>query len=72
MSDSKEISEGTLGGGELLSPSPSPRIDLSRPRYDQSTYAGRARHFFETTNPLNVFSSHERLEEADRLVTLYR
>ena len=48
------------------------RIDLNSPRHDQSTFEGRARHFFTTTNPLNVLASDEQLEKAKRLVEDYR
>ena len=48
------------------------KVDLSRPRYDQSTYIGRARHFFETTNPANILATSRQLEEAAKLVKGYR
>jgi len=49
-----------------------PRINIDEPRYDQSTYWGRAKHFFITTNPLNVGKSSEELESARDIVTRYR
>ena len=48
------------------------RIDLHKPRYDQSTYMGRTRHFFQTANPLNAFASNAKLEAAAKLVKQYR
>lgn len=48
------------------------RLDLSSPRYDQSTFEGRAKHFFATTNPLNVLASDESLDNAKRIVEAYR
>ncbi|KAL4231603.1 Sideroflexin-1 [Mactra antiquata] len=49
-----------------------PRINLDEPRYDQSTFSGRAKHFFITTNPLNVFASSKKLDEAKNIVEKYR
>ncbi|KAL8561472.1 Sideroflexin-1 [Nucella lapillus] len=48
------------------------KIDLEEPRYDQSTYTGRARHFFITTNPLNLFATGKHLDEAKDIVERYR
>lgn len=48
------------------------RLDLSKPRYDQSTFEGRAKHFFITTNPLNVFRSTAALDEAKFIVDSYK
>ncbi len=47
-------------------------IDLSKPRYDQSTYRGRAKHFFETTNPMTIFASNRQLAEAAQLVNAHK
>ena len=49
-----------------------PQIDLSKPRYDQSTFSGRASHFFEVTDPRNLFVSTEKLEKANILVKQYK
>ncbi|PZC70903.1 hypothetical protein B5X24_HaOG214668 [Helicoverpa armigera] len=49
-----------------------PPIDLDKPRWDQSTYWGRAKHFILLTNPLNVFTSEAKLDEAKRVVSEYR
>nr|CAB3266021.1 sideroflexin-1-like [Phallusia mammillata] len=43
-------------------------IDLSKPKWSQDTYGGRARHFFKVTNPLNVLLSSKDLENAKTLV----
>lgn len=51
---------------------PVPLVDLSKPRYDQNTYVGRAKHFFETANPMNVFVSRKKLEEAAKLIRAYK
>jgi hypothetical protein len=47
-------------------------INIDEPRYDQSTYAGRAKHFFATTNPLNCLASDAQLDEAKKIVDDYR
>ena len=57
---------------KVRSEPPLPTVDLSKPRYDQSTYQGRLKHFMETTNPLNVFASNKQLDEAATLVNLYK
>ena len=47
-------------------------VNIDQPRYDQETYTGRAKHFFLTTNPLNVFVTNAQLENARTLVIKYR
>ncbi|ESN95174.1 hypothetical protein HELRODRAFT_157714 [Helobdella robusta] len=51
---------------------PKQRVNIDEPRYDQNTYFGRAKHFFITTNPLNLFVSDTELEKSRKLVQLYR
>mmetsp|Transcript_14879 Transcript_14879/g.24762 ORF Transcript_14879/g.24762 Transcript_14879/m.24762 type:complete len:206 (+) Transcript_14879:122-739(+) len=48
------------------------RLNLDSPRYDQDTFEGRAKHFFATTNPLNVLASDEELERAKKIVMDYK
>ncbi|RAW41726.1 Sideroflexin-1 [Phytophthora cactorum] len=47
-------------------------VNLDAPRWDQSTYAGRAQHFLATTNPLNVLASDAELDAAKQLVEEYK
>ena len=49
-----------------------PKINLDSPRYDQSTYWGRAKHFFITTNPLNLLTSPAQMEAAKLTVERYK
>ena len=48
------------------------RVNIDVPRYDQSTYWGRATHFFLTTNPLNLFATPTALNQAKDVVDRYR
>lgn len=47
-------------------------IKIDEPRWDQSTYQGRANHFFTTTNPLNLLCSDAELDKAKEVVDKYR
>ncbi|XP_053946227.1 sideroflexin-1-3 [Anastrepha ludens] len=49
-----------------------PVIDIDQPKYDQSTYLNRAKHFFLLTNPLNLLASNGELERAKRIIQNYR
>ena len=48
------------------------KVNIEEPRWDQSTYLGRAQHFFTTANPLNVFATPAQLDHANEIVTKYR
>jgi tricarboxylate carrier len=76
-SDGENATTAVLpGSGVVLDGSravhPAVHVDLSRPRHDQSTYWGRAQHFMETVNPLNILAGPARLEEAARIVQTYK
>ncbi|KAG7492577.1 hypothetical protein MATL_G00015760 [Megalops atlanticus] len=47
-------------------------INIKEPRWDQGTFAGRAKHFFTVTDPRNVLLSSETLEDARITVENYR
>ncbi|XP_013185031.1 sideroflexin-1-3 isoform X2 [Amyelois transitella] len=49
-----------------------PVINLNKPRYDQSTYIGRAKHFMLLTNPLNCLASDKELDEAKEIVNNFK
>lgn len=47
-------------------------VDLTKPKYEQSTYINRAKHFFLLTNPLNCLASDKELDNAKRIITEYK
>ncbi|KAG9293058.1 hypothetical protein G9A89_016420 [Geosiphon pyriformis] len=47
------------------------KIDLSKPRYDQSTYLGRVKHFIGITDPRTLFATRKSLNEAKILINNY-
>lgn len=49
-----------------------PKLNLNEPKYDQSTYLNRTKHFFLLTNPLNLLATSAELERARRIVNDYK
>lgn len=47
-------------------------INIQEPRWDQSTFLGRARHFFTVTDPRNLLLSGAQLEASRKIVQNYR
>jgi len=47
-------------------------INLDQPRWDQNSYWGRAKHFFTTTNPLNLFATPSQLQTAKETIDKYK
>lgn len=46
-------------------------IDLTRSRYDLTTFTGRLRHFAEVTSPLTLLKSNAQLIDAQKLLEDY-
>jgi hypothetical protein len=49
-----------------------PKFNIEEPRFAQGTYWGRAKHFFVTTNPVNLWATQEQLEEAKDLLDQFK
>lgn len=49
-----------------------PRLDLDSPRWDQSTFMGRLKHFFNITDSRLAISTNKQLDDAKELVQLYK
>uniref|UniRef100_A0A3P8TRJ8 Sidoreflexin n=1 Tax=Amphiprion percula TaxID=161767 RepID=A0A3P8TRJ8_AMPPE len=47
-------------------------INIKEPRWDQSTFVGRAKHFFTVTDPRNVLLTNEQLAHAHKIITDYQ
>ncbi|XP_069699483.1 sideroflexin-3-like [Periplaneta americana] len=47
-------------------------ININQPRWDQSTYLGRVKHFFILTDARNIFATPGQLDRAKKLVQDYR
>ncbi|TKS72462.1 Sideroflexin-1 [Collichthys lucidus] len=47
-------------------------INIKEPRWDQSTFVGRAKHFFTVTDPRNILLTNEQLTHAHKIITDYR
>ncbi|KAI9223403.1 Tricarboxylate/iron carrier [Blastocladiella britannica] len=53
-------------------PIPAGFPDISQPRYDQTQYLGRVRHFIEVTDPRTLFASDRELQRAKALMDGYK
>ena len=48
------------------------RINLDVARYDQTTFVGRAKHFFTVTDPRNILRTAKELDDAKEFLMKYR
>lgn len=48
------------------------RIDLTQPKWDQSTFSGRLKHFFWVTDPRSCIVSSQQLYDAKHLIEKYK
>ena len=48
------------------------RVDLTKPRWDQSTFVGRLKYFFAVTDPRLSLLGDQELEGAKSLLELYK
>ncbi|XP_072177895.1 sideroflexin-1-like [Diadema setosum] len=71
MADPGQFMDGAAAADEVTKLT-KPRLNLDLPKWDQSTYMGRASHFFTVTNPLNLLLTNSQLEQAKKLVNLYK
>ena len=49
-----------------------PKFNIEKPKFDQGTFWGRAKHFFVTTNPVNILATTAQLEAARELLEKYK
>ncbi|PSN44202.1 Sideroflexin-2 [Blattella germanica] len=47
-------------------------VNIDKPRWDQSTYFGRMKHFFAITDTRNAFVSSKKLAESKALIQKYK
>ncbi|XP_033098432.1 sideroflexin-2-like [Anneissia japonica] len=50
----------------------SPRLNLDKPRWDQTKFVGRLKHFFNITDPRTALCSEKELDDAKQLVEQYK
>ena len=48
------------------------RINVDLPKWDQSTFQGRLKHFFSITDPRTALCSETDLDNASKLLSQYR
>ncbi|XP_006817498.1 sideroflexin-2-like [Saccoglossus kowalevskii] len=62
----------TLSETATVLNSTSLRLDLDKPRWDQSTFMGRLKHFFNITDSRNSLYSEKELDDAKELIMRYK
>jgi hypothetical protein len=49
-----------------------PPFQLGKPRFDQSTFSGRLRHFLDVVDPRTLFTREEALQASVQLLDQYK